>query len=100
MLCSSANFIAQRPSFNPRQFEQPGQKVSNMVWTWNEESKAALRAGEEPSSSGPHGHFELVQRTAQPGGYCGMRKLYYINEHPAEGESKWAEDKLPIVGRR
>lgn len=95
-----ANFIAQRPSYNPRQFQQPGDQVTDMVWTWDESSMAALRAGAHPSSKKFKGHFERVQRTAQPGGFCGMRKLYYINENPAAGESKWAEDKLPTVGRR
>ncbi|KAF7188815.1 hypothetical protein HII31_09738 [Pseudocercospora fuligena] len=95
-----ANFIAQRPSYNPRQFQEPGDEVEDVVWTWSEESKALLRAGTKKSSKDLKGEFTTVKRTAQPGGFCGMRKLYYINEHPAEGEGKWMEDKLPIVGRR
>ncbi|EME84963.1 glycosyltransferase family 69 protein [Pseudocercospora fijiensis CIRAD86] len=95
---SIANFIAQRPSFNPRQFQEPGDEVENVVWTWK---NASRKAGTHPNSEVLGGHFERVKRIALPGGFCGMRKLYYINEHPSKkGGSKWMEDKLPIVGRR
>ncbi|KXT16189.1 hypothetical protein AC579_886 [Pseudocercospora musae] len=98
---SIANLVAGRPSYNPRQFHAPGDEVEDLVWTWSEESKALLRAGTtHQSSTELKGEFKRIQRTARPGGFCGMRKLYYINEHPSEGESKWMEDKLPIVGRR
>lgn len=90
---SIVDIIAQRPSYNPRQFQQPGKEVTDWVWTSDE---FASMNKENPNL---HGHFRQVQRTALPGGFCGMRKLLYINEDPSNGEGKWAEEKLPLIDK-
>lgn len=84
------NWLVNRPTFNPRQFQEPGHEVINHVWQWD--NSAAGRH--------PHGHFAEVTRNALPGGFCGLRKLSYINEDHKEGDGlpKWINEKPPIVG--
>lgn len=97
---SIVNWIAERPSFNPRQLQQPGDEVADRVWVWDSESMEKMRAGSAKTSAELHGHFENVYRKALPGGFCGMRKLLYINEDPSNGEGKWGAEKLPLGSDR
>ncbi|CAK4030317.1 glycosyltransferase family 69 [Lecanosticta acicola] len=97
---SIINWIAERPSFNPRQLQQPGDEVTDSVWVWHQDSLEKLRQGTVQSSKDLIGHFEQVRRKALPGGFCGMRKLLYINEDPSNGQGKWASEKLPLGGDR
>ncbi|KAM3416682.1 hypothetical protein BST61_g8273 [Cercospora zeina] len=91
------DWIARRPSFNPRQFQEPGDEVIDRVWTWDAESLAAIRNGTDKSHSSLKGTYQEVRRTALPGGFCGARKMLYINEDPSNGLGKWASEKLPAV---
>ncbi|CAK1364728.1 hypothetical protein CB0940_08378 [Cercospora beticola] len=91
------DWIARRPSFNPRQFQEPGDEVIDEVWTWDAESLAAIRNGTDKSHSSLTGTYKEVKRTALPGGFCGARKMLYINEDPSNGLGKWASEKLPPV---
>ncbi|KAK4502747.1 hypothetical protein PRZ48_006173 [Zasmidium cellare] len=93
------NWIADRPSFNPRQYQGPGDEVVDRVWRWDEDSAKALETGTFTTESELQGHWEEVNRTAQPGGFCGMRKLLIINEHPLEGQKKWGKFLPPIPAR-
>ncbi|KAF2164691.1 glycosyltransferase family 69 protein [Zasmidium cellare ATCC 36951] len=71
------NWIAERPSFNPRQYQEPGQEVLDRVWYWDEDSAKAIQSGTFAPENELQGHYEDVNRTAQPGGFCGMRKLHH-----------------------
>lgn len=85
-----ANWLAGRPSFNSRQFHESGHQVVDRVWMWDDDSLAKLKkAGNKSVATDLQGHFEEVQRTALPGGFCGIQKLLYINENPKPGEPKW-----------
>lgn len=95
---SMVNWLANRPTFNPRQFQEPGDEVINKVWQWDGSTPAEnekLTIG-----SHPHGHFAEVTRIALPGGFCGLRKISYMNEDHAEGDGtpKWINGRLPTVG--
>ncbi|KAK3697250.1 hypothetical protein LTR37_017562 [Vermiconidia calcicola] len=85
------NAIAQRPSYNPRQFEEPGDEVVDRIWQWDDESLVALdnsTAGE--LSKGLHGSFQDVKRIASPGQFCGRRRQTYMRERTETGERSWA----------
>ena len=90
--------IAMLPKYNPRRLEQPGDEVVDRVWQWDEESLAALRNGTVGElSNGLRGSFQEIKRTAQPGQFCGTRKLQYIKDHARVGERTWGSAKVPIV---
>ncbi|KAF2477591.1 uncharacterized protein BDR25DRAFT_249664 [Lindgomyces ingoldianus] len=80
------NRIVGFPSFNPRQMEMPGQRVTEKVWEYDDPTGALVgnATGENLT-----GHYREVQRIAKPGGFCGGRKLLVINENPRQGEGKW-----------
>ncbi|KAK4624231.1 hypothetical protein CLAFUW4_06368 [Fulvia fulva] len=94
-LHSIVSTIAGMPFYNERRAQQPGEEVVDKVWVWDAETLTKLQAGTVKSSSDMVGSFHEIHRTAQPGGFCGLRKLLYINEHAAEGERKWGKEKAP-----
>ena len=91
---SLINALAHLPGYNPRRTQQPGDRVVDKVWVWDEASQAAMREGKAQNL---HGSFQSVERVATPGQFCGFRNLLYINEHPEEGEGKWGFEKVPAV---
>jgi hypothetical protein len=94
---SIINVIGHRPGFNPRQWEQPGDKVMDRVWKWDPESETAIRKGTiDKLPNGLQGSFVDIERTAKPGQFCGSRKLLYFRENRKEGESPW--DSAPVPG--
>jgi hypothetical protein len=76
------------PSFNPRQTEEPGQQYTDKVWEYDEPRP---NAGEGEW----RGHYNDIQRIAEPGGFCGGRALLVINENPKEGEGHWSKITPP-----
>lgn len=85
------------PLYNPRRSEEPGQQVTDTVWEYNDPVKAYLPNATEADLAG---QYRQVQRTAQPGGYCGGRNLLVINETPDQGEGKWGRIEPPSPSRR
>jgi hypothetical protein len=80
------------PTYNPRQYEEPGQHVTDTEWEYADPVKAFL-----PNATAAEraGQYRQVERVAQPGGYCGGRFLLVINETPAQGEGKWGKIEAP-----
>jgi hypothetical protein len=93
---SIADWIARRPSHNPRREQVPGDAVVDKVWTWDDQSLDAIRNGIDKSHSSLHGEYKEMHRTALPGGFCGRKSLLYINEDPSNGEGQWSSEKLPV----
>jgi len=95
---SIINVIGQRPGYNPRRLEQPGDEVVDRVWQWDEESLTPMRNGTVgQSTKGLQGSFHEVQRIAQPGQFCGSRKLLYIKNHAErKGGKKWGTE-IPVA---
>lgn len=92
-----ADWIARRPSFNPRRLQIPGEEVVDQVWTWDAESLEAIRNGIDKSHSSLKGEYKEVHRIALPGGFCGRKSLLFINEDPLSGsDKKWGSEKLPV----
>lgn len=87
------NWLAARPSYNPRQFEQPGDEVVRHEWTWNGDTNQAL-GGDPGSNDHSSGQYTDVKTVAGPGGFCGARRLFYIRERTHQGERNWAEMSL------
>jgi hypothetical protein len=80
---SVVNWIAGRPSFNPRRLELPGTEVTERVWTWDS----------PPNER--HGSFQSVTRLSTAGSFCGQRGLWYIDEKPTGGKRGWAIEMPP-----
>lgn len=80
---SLINYLAGRPSHNPRRTEEPGQTVSDRVWVSNEENNS--------------GGYQDVQRVAKPGGFCGGRKLLALPED-GHGGHWYSQSPPPDIG--
>jgi hypothetical protein len=78
------------PLYNPRQYEEPGQHVTDTEWQYDDPVKAFL-----PNATAAElaGQYRQVERNAQLGGYCGGRFLLVINETPDQRASG-AKSKL------
>jgi len=90
------NWIARRPSSNPRRLEEPGEQVIDEVWVWDPTTQAAMRNGSiESLPHGMQGTFEAVPRKALPGSFCGYRSLSYLLEAPDSRGKMWTHEKVP-----
>lgn len=78
------NWMAGRPTFNPRRFDGPGEQVVNKVWVSDDK--------------GLTGGWQNVSRVATPGAFCGYRNLQYLVVHPESGEKHWKHEEVPAGG--
>ncbi|KAM5465984.1 hypothetical protein MauCBS54593_006232 [Microsporum audouinii] len=76
------------PEYNPRRLHNPGQVVKEKVWV----------NGEDESQPGS---FQMLERRAGAGGFCGQRRMFVmkedINAANKKGEKNW--EKLPVPFR-
>jgi hypothetical protein len=74
------------PEYNPRRLHNPGQRVTQKVW----------KSGDSTSPFG--GYYELVEREAAPGGFCGQRRMFVMKQNLTEAnrkaEKNW--EKIPV----
>lgn len=76
------------PEYNPRRLHKSGDVVRDSVWTpkSNEEDEVA-------------GHFKYITRSADPGGFCGQRRMFVMKRNleaaNSDGSGKnW--EKIPV----
>ncbi|KAF3491407.1 uncharacterized protein GIQ15_00924 [Arthroderma uncinatum] len=73
------------PEHNPRRAHAPDQLVKENVWQGNADGH-------------PGGSFQMVERRAMPGGYCGQRKMFVmakdIEMANKNGMKNWV--KIPV----
>ncbi|CAG8953456.1 hypothetical protein HYFRA_00010206 [Hymenoscyphus fraxineus] len=62
------NHALHMPAFNPRAWEQPGDRVMEKVWDVESAS------------------WKMVKKTIGPGRFCGRRSISVLNEFAGEGE--------------
>lgn len=86
------NRVVGFPQFNPRQTEEPGTKVTDTVWEYDDPAKALLP---NATNKDLKGHYHQITRIASPGGFCGGRQLLVINEKPEHGEGRWGKILAP-----
>jgi hypothetical protein len=92
------NIFGRRPSYNPRQFEQPGEEVVDKVWKWDEKSLSAIEHGTVAElEGGLKGEYEEVKRIAKPGMFCGSRMALYMKEE-GDGKGHWGLLRVPRGG--
>ena len=95
---TSLNHVVGMPEYNPRRLESPGDEVLEKVWTYNEEGgtrRIGKTAGE--TSSNPQGSYQEMKRVADPGRFCGTRRLMVLNDNPKKGQKNWENVRLPPV---
>lgn len=80
------NHLVGMPEFNPRKLEQPGDEAFEKVWEYNESEQ---KKG--------NGAYHEAKRIAEPGRFCGTRKLLVLRENPRPGEKTWENIKLPTI---
>ncbi|MCJ1429742.1 hypothetical protein MMC29_007657 [Sticta canariensis] len=80
------NYVVGMPEANPRRLENPGDEAVEKVWKYDEVSK---------SNSRPHGSYQETSRVAEPGRFCGTRKLMVLIENPQKGQKNWENLPLP-----
>ncbi|KAF2836664.1 glycosyltransferase family 69 protein [Patellaria atrata CBS 101060] len=76
------NHMVGMPWFNARRTQEPGDNVSLKVWH-----------NHDTNDDNSQGAFVDEARIATPGGFCGLRGVSVLNEHPKKGEPKW--ERLP-----
>ncbi|KAI9894703.1 MAG: hypothetical protein M1814_002059 [Vezdaea aestivalis] len=96
---SIVNRLAGLPFFNPRRLEGYGQHVEDKVWVYDDpnwQDHADEGNGLSAGRSGQlvNGSFQIVQRIAGKGGFCGSRMLLVLRDEPTAKGKKW--EKLPI----
>lgn len=82
------NHMVGMPEPNPRRLERAGDEVVEKVWKYDKVSK---------STSRPQGSYQETKRTAEPGRFCGTRKLMVLIENPEKGQKNWENLPLPPV---
>ncbi|CAG8971098.1 hypothetical protein HYALB_00010675 [Hymenoscyphus albidus] len=101
------NHFAHMPRFNARRTEIEGEVVKDRGWKSNPESVVSARAtiGEGMDLGVDYwakkGHYVDEDRTANRGGYCGVRQLLVIKEGNLEpGEGNWDNllNEVPPLG--
>ena len=95
------NWMVSRPPYQPRISDEPGQKVFRREWVFDgPETDSANRT----QLSGPElmreitnfGHWEGVEATAEPGGFCGGRQSLLLRPQPwIPGERIWYKVHVP-----
>ena len=80
------NHMIGMPWSNPRRLEQPGDTAEEQVWKYQETGKSSQP---DKIDSSPIGSYIPVNRTVEPGRFCGVRKLFILKENPGKGEKKW-----------
>ncbi|KAH0533969.1 hypothetical protein GP486_008946, partial [Trichoglossum hirsutum] len=74
------------PRHNPRRTEVEGERVSERVWVYDHP---------DGWEHGGDGRFKLLNRTAQRGGFCGIRMLLVMKDNPQKGEKRWMSLPVP-----
>lgn len=76
------------PEETNRANEEPGSKQVDTEWIYDD-----WAAGLAPNATNENfkGHWEQVDRIAEPGGWCGGDNLLVINEKPEHGDGKWSK---------
>ncbi|KAM5436033.1 hypothetical protein McanMca71_000218 [Microsporum canis] len=73
------------PEHNPRRTHVAGQRVKDSVWQSNADGQ-------------PGGSFQTIQRRAAPGGYCGQRRMFVMDEDVEKANKNGAKnwEKIPV----
>ncbi|KAL9617666.1 MAG: hypothetical protein Q9160_007541 [Pyrenula sp. 1 TL-2023] len=83
------NHLVGLPWFNPRRMESAGEIIQDSVWT------SPSSSGNEDQSKSENGSFEKIERVADPGGFCGRRKLFVLRIDRKEGEKYYEPVPVP-----
>lgn len=86
------NHVAGLPRFNPRRTQLAGDTVQDLVWI------QPSSTGSQDQSSGQEGHFQMIERVAGPGGFCGRRQLSVLRIDRKKGEKYYEEIASPPGG--
>ncbi|KAM5442373.1 hypothetical protein MferCBS31731_002748 [Microsporum ferrugineum] len=74
------------PEYNPRRLHNAGQIIQEKVWVNDQQHS--------------NGAFKMVERTANPGGFCGQRRMFVMrNDITAankKGEKNWEKISVPF----
>ncbi|KAI4179678.1 MAG: hypothetical protein L6R41_007690 [Letrouitia leprolyta] len=83
------NYAVGIPQYNPRRLENPGDRVTEKVWTYDQ---AATKTGKRLQ-----GFYQEIQRTAGSGRFCGIRRLMVLNPTAKKGQKNWENVPLPLA---
>lgn len=86
------NWLASMPHNNPRREEIPGREVTELRWVYDGDGD-----GGKDAKGGRKDGFQLVDRVAGKGGFCGNRQLLVMREGVwAPGEKNWERLDVPL----
>ena len=95
------------PEHNPRRLHEPGQMVEEVVWSAPQQRHGSKVEGHLPSDAvttpfeeASQPGFALLYRKAEPGGFCGQRRMFVMKEdiesaNTDGGGKNWEKIKVP-----
>lgn len=83
--------LFRKPEFNPRREHTPGTLAEDRVWIPADPDAEGIQRG---------GRFETVMRVAEPGAWCGQRKMFVMKENLNEANrgrkhKNWESIRIP-----
>ncbi|KAL1305644.1 hypothetical protein AAFC00_007238 [Neodothiora populina] len=82
------DWLAGNPQHNPRRLQEVGEEVTDRLWTFKDDDWM--------HTGNLRGRFESVKRTAQPGGFCGERRLMALDERAVDQSvDRWWDEEVP-----
>lgn len=90
------NHVVGMPEYNPRRLEEPEDEVLEKVWKYDEVGRQLKASQKNSQKSGDlKGSYHEMKRVADPGRFCGTRRLLVLKENPQKGEKNWESVPLP-----
>lgn len=93
-----ASWLVGLPYRNPRQFQEEGESVENLVWAIHDRSQHS--SGDMDvygmSTTDPYdGCYQRLRQMARPGGFCGISQLSVLRAERKPGEKMWKSLPAP-----
>ncbi|KAH0174711.1 hypothetical protein KCU67_g622, partial [Aureobasidium melanogenum] len=93
-----ASWLVGLPFRNPRQFQEEGDSVDNLVWSMHDHSQnsSSDTIVDETFATNPYnGCFQRLKQRARPGGFCGISQLSVLRAERKPGEKMWKSLPAP-----
>jgi hypothetical protein len=92
------SWLVGLPFPKPRQFQEEGESVENLVWTMRNHTSShsdAMYTSEQPVSDPYDGCYQTVKQVAPAGGFCGGRQMSVLKTELQPGEKMWKALRAP-----
>lgn len=93
------------PEFNPRRVEIPGRPSTQLRWVYNDDSfngEMVRNLSMRVEKDRLEGRWKMVEEIAEPGGFCGQRRLFLMKKDLKEANGNyrgknWEKGPFPRI---